>query len=240
MAKRHNTRRKCSIEGCDRPYTAQGYCQKHYDYKKKTGEIKSIQKRFQVGCLISGCDGKHRAKGMCNKHWRRWKNYGDAEFTKVAPTGEPLRFLLKAIKNATADKCIIWKFAAGSSGYGRVWADGRDWQAHRYALFKQTGINPPDKLACHGPCHNPSCINPHPGHGMYWGTPKENAADRLRDGTVLNGGNSNNHKLTESMVLDIRKDPRLHKVIAADFGIARQSVGEIKNKKTWVWLGDRN
>lgn len=49
----------------------------------------------------------------------------------------------------------------------------------------------------------------------------------------MRGENSPNHILTEEQVLAIRADTRLQRVIAADYGIAASTVGNIKTGHSW-------
>lgn len=37
-------------------------------------------------CTLRGCGFKHYARGFCRGHYRRWRLYGDASFSKRAPT----------------------------------------------------------------------------------------------------------------------------------------------------------
>jgi len=50
------------------------------------------------------------------------------------------------------------------------------------------------------------------------------------------GEDNGRAKLTEKDVLDIRKDPRRYPVIAAEYGVHRESIGYIKRRITWKHL----
>ena len=57
--------RTCSIDGCERPHCARGWCTLHYQRNtppKQTGP-----------CSVEGCDAPNHAKGLCAKHRARVK-----------------------------------------------------------------------------------------------------------------------------------------------------------------------
>lgn len=57
------------------------YFKKHQPSDTATGEPIVGYKR----CTAEKCMRKRRAKGFCREHYRRWKEYGDPNFTKRAP-----------------------------------------------------------------------------------------------------------------------------------------------------------
>jgi hypothetical protein len=95
-------------------------------------------------------------------------------------------------------------------------------------------------LVCHH-CDNPPCCNP--AH-LFLGTYQDNARDMVRKGRGVNvrtfgQGEANPHaSLTREQVLAIREQAARgtpHRVIAAQFGIARPTVGKIANGIRWSW-----
>ena len=84
------------------------------------------------------------------------------------------------------DECWNWlgQFRPGGYGKFQVRIDGRrqHWIAHRLAYELTRGPIPEGMIVCHAPviCHNRACCNP--AH-LRLGTTKENADDRLLDGT---------------------------------------------------------
>jgi hypothetical protein len=58
--------RKCSIEGCKRPYRAKGYCVVHYQ-KWRRGEMESHHGRYKL-CSKEGCRKPRGRAGLCDEH----------------------------------------------------------------------------------------------------------------------------------------------------------------------------
>lgn len=80
--------RTCSLDGCDRPHAALGFCSMHVQRWRKHGDpgpADPIRKRGRK-CSIPGCDRKHNARGLCNQHYERWRITGDVRpETPIAP-----------------------------------------------------------------------------------------------------------------------------------------------------------
>lgn len=79
----------CSIEGCERPAKARGYCNLHYTRWHKHGDP---EKKLPTGgwgwkhgrkapydgviCKVEGCDKQATAKGYCHKHYNNTLRIG--------------------------------------------------------------------------------------------------------------------------------------------------------------------
>jgi hypothetical protein len=71
------------------------------------------------------------------------------------------------------------------------------------------------------------------GRGLCrWATPRQQANNR-RDG-YLRGTDHSMAKLSDHDVKQIRRDLRLHRIIAQDYAVSRGTVGRIKSRKLWV------
>lgn len=71
---------------------------------------------------------------------------------------------------------------------------------------------------------------------LEWVTKKENAHHSIKNShyTILLPGEKNPAaKLTTSQVKAIRKDNRVHRLIAADYGVCRENISQIKRNARW-------
>lgn len=74
---------------------------------------------------------------------------------------------------------------------------------------------------------------------LYWGTPKENSADKEANGNAPRGEHHQSAKLTEVQVVEIRARSEAgesRKSLAAAFGLCPQAVSHIVNRKRWAHL----
>jgi hypothetical protein len=142
-----------------------------------------------------------------------------------------IQWLRDAIQQET-DECIIWPFHS-VSGYGVVAFNGKPTPAHRVALILATDQNHAEMYACHGECHNRSCINP---RHLGWQTAKQNAADKHRDGTSQEGANHPLTRLTEDDVIVIRQrrhSGEIYRTIASDYGMTISAIQYICTGKSF-------
>lgn len=73
--------------------------------------------------------------------------------------------------------CWYWDGSRTNLGYGKVYWQGRKWNAHRLACTLLVG-EPGDLHVCHS-CDNPGCVNP--AH-LFLGTARDNARDMVSKG----------------------------------------------------------
>lgn len=152
------------------------------------------------------------------------------------------RFWEKVAKGSP-EICWPWMGSRDRRGYGRLgnWKDGRTIPvlATHVSLLLDGRPRPSRHLALHS-CDNPSCVNP---NHLRWGTHTENTADRIARGRSVpaehhsetmkrKAARGESHccaKLSDEQVRAIKKDTRLHRQIAADYGISRSYVGQLKD-----------
>ena len=65
----------CSVDGCDDPVVARGWCAKHYQRWKRTGSTELTAKNPL--CSIEGCGNPRYGRGWCTTHYSRWYKTGD-------------------------------------------------------------------------------------------------------------------------------------------------------------------
>jgi len=143
-----------------------------------------------------------------------------------------IRFWAKVDK-AGPDECWLWTASLCGTGYGQFWVGGRMLKAHRVAYEMVNGPIPagggPHGTCVLHRCDNPLCCNP---RHLTAGTQAENIADMKAKGRHAHGETSY-AKLTVEQVLEIRRDTRVSRVIAADYGVGQQLVSMIKRRQRW-------
>lgn len=70
----------CSIDGCDGPHLALGWCDPHYRRYRRHGDPLG-GRHFTEGCRVDDCENPHDAKGLCALHYERMVRHGDPEWT---------------------------------------------------------------------------------------------------------------------------------------------------------------
>ena len=151
------------------------------------------------------------------------------------------KFLAKVLRG---DGCWEWRGARFTSGYGVFSIGHKTVKAHRFSWYLENGPIPQGMFICHT-CDNPPCVRP--SH-LFMGTNTDNLQDAIRKGRVVfplpqcpperraRGERAHKAKLTADKVVEIRKQSalgRLHKDIAADFGVSDANIAYIVMRKTW-------
>lgn len=136
------------------------------------------------------------------------------------------------------DDCIIWPFAIGSRGYGKVGArtigkTGSPWDAHRAICMLAHGEPPSDRHEAAHSCRNRACVNK---KHLRWATPAENKADELIHGTRNRGERHGHAKLTREAVIAIRQSDHRPADLAWCHGVSEAAIRDILTRRTWSWL----
>jgi len=143
------------------------------------------------------------------------------------------------------ESCWLWTMPLNPTGYGQLTIDCKTHPAHRIAY--ELWIGPiPDGLVVRHKCKNKHCVNP---EHLETGTHKENANDKIRDGTLIKGdahysrltpekmARGERHgsvKLTDDQVRDIRNRTfQTQRELAREFGVSQYAIMSIINRKTW-------
>ena len=141
--------------------------------------------------------------------------------------------LLRILRNTSIDPsgCWLWKGSKSVAGYGRIKFDDVRWAVHRLMAHINISDVAEDSVVCHR-CDNPCCVNP---EHLFIGTQKQNVDDRDAKGrrNQARGERQGSSKLSAEQVLAIRLDSRKQSVIAAEYGISRAHVGNLKANRAW-------
>jgi len=135
------------------------------------------------------------------------------------------------------DECWEWQGSKNPNSYGKFKiASYTLVTASRMALICDKRIEPVGLHVLHH-CDNPPCCNP---HHLYFGTPAQNMADKLRRGRAhsgdQSGANNGAAKLTEAqveLIVGRLKDGWTNTRIASDLPVTHSMVSLIRLGKMW-------
>ena len=183
-------------------------------------------------CLVANCGRNARRRGLCATHYAVILQGGDPHTYVIHPYGDlPAKFFKCVVKGPG---CWAWTGWKDNDGYGKFRVGKTKTPAHRFSYEHHKGPIPDGLLVCHS-CDNPECTNP---EHLWIGTHKDNIADRDQKGrgNPPIGERAQAAMLTESQVLDIRKRVAAGErqyIVAASYGVCKQTVCSIVNRKTW-------
>lgn len=148
---------------------------------------------------------------------------------KVKPLIDRLGEKLKAMPNG------CWEF----QGYRQPWGYGKisrgcgsegTTSTHR-AMWEIVFGSIPNGMCVLHKCDNPPCANP--AH-LFLGTNAINTTDMITKGRARTSGEANSMaKLTWEKVHNIRADTRPQNIIAAEYGVSKAAISDIKNNRRW-------
>ena len=130
--------------------------------------------------------------------------------------------------------CWLWEGNINRDGYGRLRHHGQDYLAHRFSWAVYRGKVPDEVCVLHK-CDTPCCVNP---EHLFLGSQADNMHDmtRKKRGRPQKhlGDDNGNSKLMTADILAIRKDQRIYRKIALDYGVNLQTIYRIKTRQCWV------
>ena len=157
------TKHTCSVEDCDRPTRTRGYCGKHYENFRRTGNPISLHEQRAMRpkpiCSVDGCERVVNSRNLCSRHYQNLLTLGQPIPVKDLPLAERMDLTGWTI---TASGCWEWGGKRNGEGYGIVYAlrhGLRGARAHRVMYELHVGPIPEGEEIRHK-CDNPPCVNP--------------------------------------------------------------------------------
>lgn len=127
--------------------------------------------------------------------------------------------------------CILFTGTTDRGRYGQFYIGQSKVAAHRVAYALACGPIPSGLLVCHR-CDNPTCINT---DHLFLGTDLDNNADRSAKNRTHQpfGRVERYRKLTSDDVLRIKTEPKSGRALAAEMGVAPNTVRKVRRGETW-------
>jgi hypothetical protein len=166
----------------------------------------------------------------------RWRTIPSAPAFAISDLGR-----VKRVRGSTPEaKAAIGKPkkpTLSAEGYCIVglWSDGRTvtFQVHRLVCDAFHGPAPSRR---HQAAHGNGDKTDNRATNLRWATPRENASDKERHGTVVRGEAHPFSKLTDAAVLEIRGAPNGQcGRLAAKYGVLRTHVSRLRSKTRGDW-----
>ena len=170
------SKRTCSIDGCEGPVSARGWCNKHY--KRWNAYGSPTRERPKKVCGVEGCDSPHLANGYCQTHNYRNQAHGDPLAGRPSPNIHPHDALDKYTE--VEGDCLVWVRGVDSNGYGAISYQGKRLAAHRVAWERLNGPIPTGMVLDHV-CWTRRCVKV--SH-MRLATRAQNSAYRSSNGVT--------------------------------------------------------
>jgi NUMOD4 motif/HNH endonuclease len=168
------TERICSVNGCERPHRARGWCSMHYKQWLSTGTVED----FSIGSST--------VEALVGERWRPVRGYeGFYDVSDFGRVRSVDRIVTHRVgKTARVRGRLIAQVLGKDTLNGMavsLWLDGtvRTVRVHRLVLTAFVGECPPGMECCHddGNATNNMLAN------LRWDTHSENILDRQRHGT---------------------------------------------------------
>lgn len=145
--------------------------------------------------------------------------------------GAPSAKMLENYMPVPESGCWIWMGSVNAAGYGQCTTlpPRRNRLAHRLFYQHHVGEIPAGLNVCHK-CDTPACVNP--AH-LFVGTQDESLKDMAAKRRSTIGERNPMAKITNETARAIRVATGRQVDIAAEFGVSKYTVSQIKTGKIW-------
>jgi hypothetical protein len=179
-----------------------------------------------VKCPVIGCEkGISYGRSTCEMHYMRMRRHGD--YFNTQKRTRTIEF------SVTDNGCFeVTSHIPATNGYFHVINRGVRNLMHRH-IYEECFGEITDGLFVLHRCDNKSCINP---EHLELGTHEKNVQDAVDRGRYKIGSRHPNSKLSEDDVIKIRQmiqDGEQNIVVARMFNVDKDTVSDIKRRKSW-------
>lgn len=136
------------------------------------------------------------------------------------------RLLARVDSSKGNDECWLWTGYLEKNGYGKIMSNRRTRWVHRVAYEVANGPIPAGMHVCHH-CDVPPCCNP--AH-LFLGTHQDNQRDKASKGRA-------GKKITAAIAKEIRTATGTQRSIAAQYGLNKKTVSQIRKGLIWNRCG---
>lgn len=146
------SKRTCSVEGCDKPHEARGWCAAHYRRWRIHGDARvdiPVLRRNEGACRMEGCERSAAKRGMCELHYLRWRRSQKTCSVESCGAGAIARELCSKHywrwqKYGDPDYPVASKAPNGSGslnqlGYREITVNGGRMFEHRHVMEQMLG-----------------------------------------------------------------------------------------------------
>lgn len=226
-------KRICNINECETIHYCNGLCRRHYDKRRRKGDVLAPDRVVRKGCLILKCNEPHSCHGYCAKHMGRFYRTGKYTIEEKTTNAQWVRMNVSYGK----DDCLIPPFEKGRGKPQTIKVNGNDFNASRYMCILAHENPPTNKHQAAHKCGKGhlNCLNP---KHLYWATPSENQMDRVKHRTDIRG---EKHPFSKLMNEDVFQIIELVNImsrteVANIYGVDNSVINSILRGKSWSWL----
>jgi hypothetical protein len=160
--------RTCSVEGCNKPHDANGYCGLHRSRLARHGTLelpprKSKAKADRAACSVEACTKDAKSLGYCTSHYSNFRRHGAAVVDNMrGPRDEPqLDKFARRVVGDDATGCWLWTGQINEDGYGKFYVGGkRAEKSHRWLYQELAGRTLTRAVQLDHTCEVRHCVRP--------------------------------------------------------------------------------